>query len=90
MAADRTLETCAPVHFLELADSEGRLVLLPLSTVCQLQAKGLSSITLTISLEPEVDLAAVVRAWPDLPPAIRAGILAMVCAAVGPESEAGK
>ena len=29
------------------------------------------------------DLAAVVKAWPDLPPAIRAGILAMIQAAQG-------
>ena len=29
------------------------------------------------------ELAAVVTAWPDLPPAIRAGIMAMVAAAGG-------
>jgi hypothetical protein len=31
----------------------------------------------------ESDLAAVVAAWPDLPPAVRAGIVAMVRAAAG-------
>jgi hypothetical protein len=33
---------------------------------------------LTYTCETDFDLAAVVEAWPDLPEAIRAGILAMV------------
>jgi len=33
---------------------------------------------LTYTCKTDFDLAAVVEAWPDLPEAIRAGILAMV------------
>jgi hypothetical protein len=33
---------------------------------------------------PDPDLAAIVAAWPELPPAIRAGVLALVKAAIPP------
>ena len=38
---------------------------------------------LALLVEESPDLAAVVKAWPDLPEAVRAGIVAMVKAATG-------
>jgi hypothetical protein len=35
------------------------------------------------TLPPDLDLAEVMAAWPDLPSSIRAGVLAMVRSAVG-------
>lgn len=43
-------ETSAVTHFVELADAEGRLILLPAATVRALRAIGQSSITVTVSL----------------------------------------
>jgi hypothetical protein len=45
--------------------------------------KGLRSPCAGLALENSPDLSAVVDAWPMLPEAIRAGILAMVKAASG-------
>ena len=44
-------ETTAPTHYCELVDVEGRLILLPAATVWAMRARGLSSITLTVSLD---------------------------------------
>jgi len=42
-----------------------------------------TEIATTFGTVADPDLAAVVEAWPDLPEAIRAGIMAMVKAALG-------
>jgi len=43
-------ETTAVAHFVELADSDGRLVLLPRATVHALRAMGQQSLTITLNL----------------------------------------
>lgn len=50
MAAFTIPETTAPTHYVELADSEGRLVLLPRATVSAMLAAGRTSISMIISL----------------------------------------
>lgn len=57
-------------------------VSLPSGAKCgALSSDSVPNPTLTKPTDPE--LAAVVAAWPDLPPAIRAGVLALVRAAGG-------
>jgi len=46
-------ETTAPTHYVELADTEGRLVLLPRATIDAMLAAGRTSLTMTISLTAE-------------------------------------
>lgn len=53
MATFSIPETTATTHYVELADSEGRLVLLPRATVDAVLAAGRTSIVMTISLTAE-------------------------------------
>lgn len=53
MAAGIIPETTASAHFVELADSQGRLVLLPRATVDALLSAGQTTVELTISLTTE-------------------------------------
>lgn len=53
MAAFSIPETTAPTHYVELADSEGRLVLLPRAMVDAMLTAGRTSISMTISLTSE-------------------------------------
>ena len=55
----------------------------PENTVNPSHQQALAPILLHDTCTTDPDLAAVVDAWPDLPEAIRAGILAMVKAALG-------
>lgn len=50
MAAFSIPETTALTHYVELADAEGRLFLVPTATVNALRAAGLTSLNTTIAL----------------------------------------
>jgi hypothetical protein len=61
---------------------------------CHVQRKEQASGYLALPVpygpsEPHPDLALVMSAWPDLPEAIRAGIMAMVRASAGMEKNVG-
>lgn len=75
MAVFSIPETTAPTHYVELADSEGRLVLLPRAMVDAMRAAGRTTISMTIGLtaEPSPPWLSVTEAaelhLEDLPPA---------------------
>lgn len=67
MAGPTLADTSAVANFYQLADADGRLVLLPTATVDALRGQGLTSIAITVSLIP----SAPPRAWITLTEAAR-------------------
>ncbi len=53
MASESIPHTCAEAQFVQVADSEGRLLLMPTAMVNHFLATGISSLNLTVSLQPD-------------------------------------
>ncbi len=70
-------------------ETAGGITKTPENTVNPSHQQALAPILLHDTCKADPDLAAVVAAWPKLPEAIRAGILAMVETALGSRPDRG-